>query len=63
MRIKKGEKEEMAKIYNSEYGGRCIGRVESNGKVYDSEYGGHCFGRVDSVPTKMGGASYILLFR
>ena len=37
----------MAKIYNSEYGGRCIGRVESNGKVYDSEYGGRFFGRVE----------------
>ena len=53
----------MAKIYNSEYSGRCIGRIESNGKVYDSEYSGRCIGRVESTPTKMGGAAYIVLLR
>ena len=38
----------MAKIYGSEYGGYCVGRVESDGKVYDREYGGYCVGRVES---------------
>jgi hypothetical protein len=35
----------MGKIYDSEYGGNCIGHVEE-GKVYDSEYGGNCIGHV-----------------
>ena len=53
----------MAKIYDSEWAGHCIGRVENDGKVYDSEWAGHCIGRIESVPTKMGGAAYILLLR
>ena len=53
----------MAKIYDGEYSGRCIGRVESNGKVYDGEYSGRCIGRAESTPTKMGGAALILLLR
>ncbi len=53
----------MAKIYDSERGWHCVGRVESDGTVYDSERGWHCIGRVESVPTEMGGAAYILLLR
>ena len=53
----------MAKLYSSEYGHYCVGRVESSGKVYDGEYGYRCIGRVDSTPTKMGGAAYLLLLR
>ena len=32
-------------------------------KIYNSAYGYNCIGRVESVPTKMGGAAYILLMR
>ena len=31
--------------------------------LYDRKFGGNCIGRVESVPTKMGGAAYILLLR
>ena len=34
-------------IFNSEYGGRTVGRVEDNGTVFDSEYGGRTVGRVE----------------
>ena len=53
----------MAKLYDREFGGRCIGKVESDGKVYDREFGGRCIGKVESTPTKMAGAAYILLLR
>ena len=53
----------MANIYNRQFGGNCVGRVESNGFVFDRQFGGNCIGRVESVPTKMGGAAYILLLR
>jgi len=36
----------MAKIFNKEYGGSCIGRVDGS-KIYNKEYGGSCIGRVD----------------
>ena len=36
-----------SKIYNSEYGWTCVGRIE-NGKVYNSEYGWTCVGRIEN---------------
>ena len=38
----------MAKIYDRERYGNCIGRVESDGRVYDRERYGNCIGRVES---------------
>ena len=38
----------MAKIYNREFGGYPIGRIESDGKVYDREFGGYAIGRVET---------------
>ena len=50
----------MGKIYNSSYGGSCVGRVDS-GKVYDSSYGGSCVGRTDGAHPNSGGAALLLL--
>ena len=58
-----GRVESDGKAYDRSFGGNCIGRVESDGKVYDRSFGGNCIGRVESVPTKMGGAAYLLLLR
>ena len=53
----------MANIYDRQYGGNCIGRVENNGAVYDRQYGGNCVGHVDGIPIKFGGAAFVLLLR
>ncbi len=35
-------------IFNSDYGGNTVGRVDDNGTVFDNEYGGRIVGRVDN---------------
>tara|TARA_B110000008_G_scaffold269162_1_gene298082 strand:+ start:1054 stop:1209 length:156 start_codon:yes stop_codon:yes gene_type:complete len=51
----------MAKIYNSQYGGSCIGRVDGS-KIYNSQYGGSCVGRIEGVGQMSAAAGYLLLF-
>ena len=53
----------MANIFDGKYSSNCIGRIENNGYVFDGKYSSNCIGRVESVPTKMGGAAYLLLLR
>ncbi len=56
-------------IFNSEYGGRTVGRIDKNGIIFNSEYGGNPIGRVE-VPSGSlwslrlkATAAYILLLR
>ena len=53
----------MGKLYNGEYFGDCIGRVENDGKVYNGEYFGDCVGRVEDGKYYSGGAAILLLIR
>ena len=50
----------MGKVYDSEYGRNCVGRV-ADGKVYDSEYGRNCVGRVEGAEAHAGGIALLLL--
>ena len=48
-------------IFDSEYSGDPVGRVENSGIVFDSEYGGDPVGRVEGFPLLKAGAAYLLL--
>lgn len=63
-RIKKDEygqvlgRVENGVVYDSEFGGNALGRVDSDGRIYDSEYGGNQIGLVDgsgSIQEGFGG--------